>query len=60
MNSREYESALKDVLEDVALALEMYDPDYLHSVYMPQNVAGVERITVVEWLTARYEKRDRL
>lgn len=59
MNSREYESALKNLLEDVALALEMYDPGYLHSVYMPQNVTGVERITVVEWLTARYEKRDR-
>lgn len=58
MNQREYESALKDLLEDVAEVLEEYEPDYLRDVNMPQNVPGVPQISVKDRLDARWTKRN--
>lgn len=58
MNQRDYESALKDLLEEVALVVEDYDPDYLRDLYMPQNVPGIEPITLDAWLDARWTKRN--
>ena len=58
MNPREYESALKDLLEEVAEVLEEYEPDYLRDVNMPQNVPGVPQISVKDWLDARWTKRN--
>jgi len=54
----DYESALKDLLEDVALELEWHDNTYLKTVYLPQNAAGSKRISVDEWLDSREEKRN--
>lgn len=58
MSRDNYESGLKDLLEDVALELEWYDSNYLKTVYLPQNVAGSKRISVHEWLNSREEKRN--
>lgn len=59
MNQREYESALKDVLEALALVVEEYEPNYLRTVHMPHNVPSAKRVSVLEWLDLREEKRDR-
>lgn len=59
MNQRSYESALKDLLEDIATSLEFYEPGRLAKLKMPNNVNGVPEITVVEWLDARYQKRKK-
>lgn len=58
MNQREYESALKDLLEQVAYRLEYYEPNFLDELKMPQNVPGVPRISVTKWLDARWTKRN--
>lgn len=58
MNQQEYESALKDLLEEVALALEEHEPDFLRDIHMPQNVTGVEPISLADWLDARWTKRN--
>lgn len=57
MNQREYESALKDLLEKVTYRLDYYEPFYLEELYMPQNVPGVEPIRLDKWLDARWHKR---
>lgn len=57
MNPREYESALKDLLEEVALLAEDHYPKNLDRLYMPQNVPGAPQISVKEWLEARWTKR---
>lgn len=57
MNTRKYESELKDVLEVVSVALDAANPGVLELFYMPQNVPGVPRITLEEWLGAREKKR---
>lgn len=58
MNQREYESALKDLLEEVALLAEDHYPKNLKRLYMPQNVPGVPPISVSDWLDARWTKRN--
>lgn len=58
MNQREYESALKDLLEEVTLALEDHEPDLIRDFYMPQNIPGVEPIRLDKWLDARWTKRN--
>lgn len=57
MNQQEYESALKDLLEEVAEGLEEYEPA-IRGLYMPQNVPGVPQISVKDWLDARWTKRN--
>lgn len=59
MTRREYESALKDLLEEVAYALDWHDPALLKRLHLPQNVKGSKRVTLDEWLDAREEKRQR-
>lgn len=54
MNNRSYESELKELLEDICQGL---NPEALKLFYMPQNVPGVPRITLAEWLKAREKKR---
>lgn len=58
MSRDEYESALKNLLEDIALELEWHDSSYLKTVHLPQNVAGSKRISVSEWLDDREAKRN--
>lgn len=58
MNQREYESALKDLLEEMATLVEEHYLTDLESVYMPQNVQGVDKISVKDWLDARWTKRN--
>jgi len=58
MNQREYESALKDLLEEMATLVEEHYLTDLESVYMPQNVPGVDKISVKDWLDARWIKRN--
>lgn len=59
MNQRSYESAPKDLLEEVASLAEINYSASLRKLYMPTNVEGVEPITVSEWLDARWEKKNR-
>lgn len=60
MSHREYESALKEVLEEVAYALDWHEPELLKKLYLPQNVKGSKKITLDQWLDAREEKRQRV
>lgn len=58
MTQRQYESALKDLIEEMVCWLE--DPHYrLYDLYMPQNIEGAKPITVLEWLDKREQKRSK-
>ena len=50
MTQREYESRLKDLIEDEEL---------LYGWFMPQNVAGAAPIDLLDWVDAREKKRSR-
>lgn len=55
MNQREYESQLKNLLEHlVGIAAELDEPR-LYDLYLPQNVPGVRRISLLDWVHARKE-----
>lgn len=54
-SDRSYESELKELLEDICQGLNR---EALKLFYMPQNVPGVPRITLAEWLEAREKKRS--
>lgn len=54
----EYESALKDLLEEMATLVEEHYLTDLESLYMPQNVPGADKISVKDWLDARWIKRN--
>lgn len=59
MNQREYESALKDLLETVTTLAEEHYPETLAGLYMPQNVPGARQVNLIEWLDARFAKREK-
>lgn len=59
LTQQEYEHELKDLVQELALELYAYDPDYLDNVWLPQNVEGVPAISVMNWIIARAKKQQR-
>lgn len=53
MNQRQYESGLKNLLEDLAEELEKHDAEALNNYYLPTNVPGVKPLSVGDWLRIR-------
>lgn len=56
MNQREYESQLKDLLERLVHIVAELDEPRLYDLYLPQNVPGVRRISLLDWVEARRVK----
>lgn len=57
MTQRQYESALKDLIEEMAHKLDWYEPNWVSENYLPSNIEGVNPIRVVDWLVVREAKR---
>lgn len=58
MTQRQYESALKDLIEEMAHKLDWYEPDWVFENYLPSNIEGVRPIRIADWLLVREGKRD--
>lgn len=56
MNQREYESQLKNLLEHLVGIVAELDEPRLYDLYLPQNVPGVRRISLLDWVEARRVK----